>query len=192
MPLTFAYLNVQIRVFSGIFIPAILALVPAIVVAAAANNPNNESAVFCKNFGSYWALLWLTMCVFVAVVVFTNYLGAPGAPLLVIFMMLNIASSDVLVPLDLSPSFFQIGYALPMYNAVVASRTVMFCSYNKLGQCVGVLIAWFFVTKIANNIVARRHDLIVTVRKQQQFRKFRKMEMKRLKQNPAAAASVSV
>ena len=59
-----------------------------------------------------------------------------------LFLILNLVSSTSTTPQELMPPFFQVGYALPFYNAVCGLRTILFGSYDRLGRNVGVLFAW--------------------------------------------------
>ena len=40
------------------------------------------------------------------------------------------------------PRFYQYGYAFPFFNAIQATRTILFNTKSHLGRNFGVLIAW--------------------------------------------------
>ena len=74
-----------------------------------------------------------------------HFAGQALGPLLNIVMFsLNQASSSASLPFELQPAFFQIGYALPYNQVVIAGRCILYGS-NVDGQfprCIGVLFAW--------------------------------------------------
>lgn len=65
---------------------------------------------------------------------------------LLLYLIVNV--SVCTYPLEVLPSIFRYGYASPFYNVSQAVRTVLFRTKNEVGQNMGVLIAWIFVSCI--------------------------------------------
>ena len=111
-----------------------------------------------STFFAYWAYAWLCMYVFGLLVtaLFRNFGGATGGLMHLVFLILNLVSSGSITPVELMPPFFRVAYALPFYNAVAGTRTILFGSYDNLGRNVGVMFAWVvFIYATAGNAVAR-------------------------------------
>lgn len=109
-------------------------------------------------FFSYWSYCWLSMFVFGLLVtaLFRNFGGATGRLMHLVFLILNLVSSGSITPVELMPPFFRVAYALPFYNAVAGTRTILFGSYDNLGRNCGVLFAWVgFVFATAANAALR-------------------------------------
>lgn len=66
------------------------------------------------------------------------------------FMLLWIISnvSVCIMPIDLLPSIFRYGYAMPFYNVSHAMRTILFDTRNRLGLNFGVLFVWVVISSI--------------------------------------------
>lgn len=62
---------------------------------------------------------------------------------LIFWVVLN--ASTGMYPLELSPAVFRIGRALPVYNAQMAIRTVLFGTKNNLGMNFGIFAGWAVV-----------------------------------------------
>lgn len=62
---------------------------------------------------------------------------------LIFWVIINAATG--LYPLELCPGVYDIGRALPVHNAQMAIRTVLFGTRNRLGYNFGVLTAWVVV-----------------------------------------------
>ena len=63
--------------------------------------------------------------------------------------MAPLSVSETSVPIPLSGSvIYRVGYGLPFWNLSQAVRTIIFNTKNELGQNVGVLIFWIFVSCI--------------------------------------------
>ena len=54
-------------------------------------------------------------------------------------LQLNLISSTGTYAAETMPTFFIIGYGLPMTQGVTATRTIMFGSYNRMGRNLGML-----------------------------------------------------
>ncbi|KIL66622.1 hypothetical protein M378DRAFT_123787 [Amanita muscaria Koide BX008] len=65
---------------------------------------------------------------------------------LLLYLIANV--SVCTYPLEVLPSIFRYGYASPFYNVSQAVRTVLFRTKNEVGQNMGVLIVWIFVSCI--------------------------------------------
>jgi len=157
-----------VRIAEGLLIPLFFAFVPATVMVVSASQPEDD--LFCRNYGAYWALCWLVLCVYVALVILFVYLGEIGAPLMSLFIVTNVATSDILVPIIISPDFYRLGYALPMHNAVAAARNIVFCSHTDMGRNIGVLIAWLVAAKLGTYALFFRHQTGIAVVEQRLIR----------------------
>lgn len=62
---------------------------------------------------------------------------------LIFWVVMN--SSTGIYPLELSPGIYHVGRALPIYNAQMAIRTVLFGTRNRLGLNFGVFAAWVVI-----------------------------------------------
>lgn len=124
-------------------------------------------------FGHLWMYLWLCIMVFMG----TSFslimtLGeAAGNLLQLIVMMLNYITSG-LQPIELAPSFYHIGYGLPMFQCSQGSKHIVFGSFSSkiLGRNIGVLFAWFFLLLGWGLYRARRRTNLIEAfkRKEQQ------------------------
>lgn len=143
----------RMRMIWVLAIPFILALAPASIFYI-------FGGTMQYGFVAYWMLIFLVLSVYTSIVLMFFYMGAIGSIGQAIFLMLNIATSDVLVPVTLSPSFYLLGNALPMYNAVQLSRTIVLGTQipNWIGRNIGVLIGWFILSKILTIVVAQKND----------------------------------
>ena len=56
------------------------------------------------------------------------------------WIVVNVSSS--FQSFELMPRFYQYGYAFPFFNAIQATRTILFNTKSHLGRNFGVLIAW--------------------------------------------------
>lgn len=92
------------------------------------------------NFMSMWALGGASENI---VSVIMNYYPPALGFWLIFWVVLNAATG--MSPLELSPGVFKIGRALPVYNAQMAIRTVIFGTRNRLGMNFGILTAWIVI-----------------------------------------------
>lgn len=92
------------------------------------------------NFLSMWALNGASENV---VGIIMNIYAPSAGFWLISWVVLN--SSTGISPLELCPGVFRVGWALPVNNAQMAIRTVLFGTRNRLGLNFGVLIAWVVV-----------------------------------------------
>lgn len=77
---------------------------------------------------------------FMTLAVFTS--AAVQAPLFLFVLVVNITSA--LNTPELANQFYVWSYGMPMYNAVTASRTLLFGGYPRLGYNYGAVIGWAF------------------------------------------------
>ncbi|KAF5094393.1 hypothetical protein D0Z03_002101 [Geotrichum reessii] len=92
------------------------------------------------NFMAMWALGGASEnIVGVIIAVFPPAMGF----WLIFWVVIN--ASTALYPLELCPGVYNIGRALPVHNAQMAIRTVLFGTRNQLGYNFGVLTAWVVV-----------------------------------------------
>jgi len=136
------------RIFHGVTLSLFVSLFQALVVLAL-------GGTFERSFGAYWMWSWMATLCFAVIIAFLGMaFGQIGQLLGIIFLILMISTSGGLNAFILAPDFFQLGYALPMQNAVMGSRTIIFGSYDRIGQNSGVILAWLFTFLVAAFITA--------------------------------------
>jgi hypothetical protein len=91
-----------------------------------------------------WGFIWLGMITFGTIILaLYGMLGAAGgAGAHGLFMLLNFIVGPGLAPLELLYPPFVLGEALPLQNAMMGTRTILFGSYDILARCAGVLCGW--------------------------------------------------
>lgn len=108
---------------------------------------------FSKEFGHrgfviYWMINFMAMWALggasenVAGIIMNIHPPALGF-WLIFWVVMN--SSTGIYPLELSPGIYHVGRALPIYNAQMAIRTVLFGTRNRLGLNFGVFAAWIVI-----------------------------------------------
>ncbi|KAI8811025.1 hypothetical protein BJ742DRAFT_851660 [Cladochytrium replicatum] len=102
------------------------------------------------NWFAFWFLQAMQM--FVHVLTFINIgilvgRNSPAFPLLFLIVLILNATAGVGV-IELSSEFYRWGYAMPMWNTVTASRTLLFGSYNRISLNVGLLFVWFILLSL--------------------------------------------
>lgn len=110
-------------------------------------------------FCALWAFIWLSMTTFgLVIAMLLRVFGATLGNLLhLVFLILNLVSSGSIAPQELMPPFYQVGFALPFFNAVQGTRTIMFGSYDRLGRNIGVQFAWIGLVLAVAGRAAVRH-----------------------------------
>ena len=96
-------------------------------------------------FFAFWAYAWLSMTTFgLMITALMRELGPElGGLVHLLFLISNLVSSGAISPVDLTPPYYRVGYALPFYNAVAGTRTILFGSReHQMGRSAGVLLAW--------------------------------------------------
>ncbi|KAJ3126355.1 hypothetical protein HK098_007619 [Nowakowskiella sp. JEL0407] len=96
---------------------------------------------------TFWFLNALQMFVHVFTLLDIGILAgrnSPTFPLYFLIVLILNATAGLGV-LELGNEFYRWGYAMPMWNAVTACRTLVFGSYNRMALNVGILFAWFVV-----------------------------------------------
>jgi uncharacterized phage infection (PIP) family protein YhgE len=93
------------------------------------------------------------MMVFCAIIAFFMIaFGLLASVIIPIFLLTMYTTSTGIFPHELDNGFFYLGYALPFYHSVSASRFIMFGSHNQIGLNVGILLAWLIIAIILNHI----------------------------------------
>ena len=106
---------------------------------------NNATAFGRATFVVYWMInFWGMAALGLASENVAMILGMPYAACWLIFWVITNVSTSFYA-IELSPGFFQWGYAWPLYNVVQASRQVLFDLHLSLGTHFGILIAWAVV-----------------------------------------------
>ena len=115
-------------------------------------------------FFAFWAFAWLSMTTFgFMITALMRELGMElGGLVHLLFLISNLVSSGSISPVDLTPSYYQVGYALPFHNAVAGTRTILFGSYNEgIGRNVGILFAWIglVLLRASSRVVVTRREV---------------------------------
>jgi hypothetical protein len=122
------------------------------------NNPNSYGR---GTFVVYWMINWVGMTALglasenVAMVI-----GQPWTALWLIFWVITNVSTSF-YPEELSPAFYNWGYAWPLHSVVEASRSTIFDLHSRIGLDFGILFAWAAV-----NIAVFPFACIVMAKKQ--------------------------
>ena len=74
----------------------------------------------------------------------TMMIGQPWTALWLIFWVISNVSTSFYA-IELAPRFFYWGWAWPLQQIVVASRTLIFNTHSRLGLNFGILFAWVAV-----------------------------------------------
>ena len=123
-------------------------------------------------FFAFWAYAWLSMTSFGFIITaLMRELGLElGGLVHLLFLISNLVSSGSIAPVDLTPPYYRVGYALPFFNAVAGTRTILFGSYNHIGRNVGVLFAWvgLVLLRAASRIVATRREVHAALKASQE------------------------
>lgn len=104
-------------------------------------------------FVIYWMINFLAMNALggasenIATIIFNTYPSAIGF-WLIFWVCMN--SSTSFAPLELLPEVYRVGRALPVHNAQMAIRTVLFGTRNRIGLNVGVFFGWIAVNYIVS------------------------------------------
>lgn len=95
-------------------------------------------------FAETWMVLWLFAHLnFLTLDVFTIWLPLPYVPMaLITWVVFNVTS--ILLPFELSPGFYRIGYAFPAHNVyqVLLDIWSLGCNQSQLHIALPVLFAW--------------------------------------------------
>ena len=86
--------------------------------------------ITANTFFTLWAFCWLVLTILCGIIYYVyKLLSIPvGFITAISLMMLMVASSNASLPFDAMPDFFQIGYALPFFNATQGIRAILFNS----------------------------------------------------------------
>lgn len=104
-------------------------------------------------FVVYWMINYLGMLSLggasenMGIIIFNSYPQCIGF-WLIFWVCIN--SSTSFAPLELCPGAYAIGKALPVHNAQMAIRTVLFDTRNRLGLNFGIFFAWVLVNYLVS------------------------------------------
>ncbi|KAJ1559430.1 hypothetical protein HK096_000588 [Nowakowskiella sp. JEL0078] len=103
------------------------------------------------NWFAFWFLNALQMFVHVFILLNFGLLVGRNSPIfpLIFLIVLILNATAGLGVIELGSEFYKWGYAMPMWNAVMACRTLIFGSYNRLSLNVGILFVWFIISLLA-------------------------------------------
>jgi hypothetical protein len=144
------------RLLAELLFSIVLSIWPPVLVLCFGNQFNGTHLLSARAFIAWWAWLALGMFTFSAVIsLLLRTLGeAGGMAAHAVLLVISLVSSSAVEPVELMSPFFRIGIALPFANSLRGSRTIVFGSYNRIGQNFGVLAAWLTVTML---LTWRRH-----------------------------------
>jgi len=122
---------------------------------------------FTRKFGDagfviFWMLNYANMlAVGLAVDSLVTILPLPLLPCFIFLWILSNVSVCAF-PIEILPSIYRYGYAMPFYNVSRGIRTVLFGTKNRVGFSFGVLIAWILLSCITMPLfqwIKRRSEL---------------------------------
>lgn len=108
-----------------------------------------------KGFVMLWLFLWLCMHCFIstnALIIIAIGLQFSGF-VIAVYTFLSMSCSQFSLPIEFSPEFFKMGYAMPLFHAVQGARHIIFGSYNQILMNTLVLLAYTIVFMILIPIV---------------------------------------
>ncbi|KAL2126707.1 hypothetical protein VTI74DRAFT_378 [Chaetomium olivicolor] len=126
-----------------------------------------------SQFALSWATLWLfAHANFLTLDVFTVWVPAGYVPMaLISWVILNITS--VLLPLELSPAFYRVGYAFPAHAVYQVLTDIWSRGCNpQLRYALPVLFAWEFASLVLSVLGVFRRCHFATVGEELQAREF--------------------
>ena len=127
---------------------AILAFWPPVVLLCLGGGRHLLTAT---KFWSWWFFLWWTITIFTG---FNNMIfhlvGIEiGVLIGILTVLIQVATSGGIFPMDAIPSFYKLGYIFPYYHAVQGSRAILLHSLpHQLNNSIGCYVVWvmlFFV-----------------------------------------------
>ncbi|KAK4232996.1 hypothetical protein C8A03DRAFT_48315 [Achaetomium macrosporum] len=121
-----------------------------------------------------WATLWLfAHANFLTLDVFTVWLPPGYVPMaLITWIILNVTS--ILLPFDLSPAFYRLGYALPAHEVYQVLTHIWSRGCNpQLAYALPVLFVWELVSLVLSVFGVFRRCHFATVDEENQAREFR-------------------
>jgi hypothetical protein len=121
-----------------------------------------------------WIALWLFAHVnFQALDVFTIWLPLPYVPMaLISWVIVNVTS--ILLPFELSPGFFKVGYAIPAHEVYQTLTDIWSGGCNpRLYYALPVLVVWWIVTFFLAAVGVFKRCHYATLGEEEQARQFR-------------------
>lgn len=99
-------------------------------------------------FMVFWMVNYVSMLSFALALESTITLLTPrGMPfLMLLWIIANLSVTSF--PIDVLPAVFRYGYAAPFFHSSRALRTVIFGTHNRVGESVGILLAWVVLSCI--------------------------------------------
>ncbi|CAF3728920.1 unnamed protein product [Adineta steineri] len=100
-------------------------------------------------FIRFWLFNWLVAITFTIIIgLFVINLGVLAQMGLTLFLIVNLAASTNNIAIQLQNRFYRVGYGLPLYHCFNGGRHLLFGSYTKLNEDIGILFAYYFGTMI--------------------------------------------
>ncbi|KAE8378163.1 hypothetical protein BDV26DRAFT_292514 [Aspergillus bertholletiae] len=121
-----------------------------------------------------WMVLWLfAHCNFLVLDVFTIWLPPPGVPMaLITWIVLNVTS--ILLPFELSPGFYQWGYALPAHSVFQVLLDIWSGGCNpQLDYALPVLFAYELIALTLSSIGVYRRANYAMIAKEAEEKKWK-------------------
>lgn len=104
----------------------------------------------------YFLFVWMVVLTYFQIAEFCIFGLRYLAPIVLpLFLILNFSSSTALVMFELQDPFFQVGYGMPMYQAVRTTRHIFFGSVplKRVGFSVGILAIYLVSCWLLNLLV---------------------------------------
>lgn len=97
------------------------------------------------SFLLFWVVHFIHLTVHALTFLIASLIASPAfqAPIFLFLLVINITGG--LGTIDLANIFYRWSYAIPLWNAVTASRTILFGGFPRLGMNFGILCAWMAI-----------------------------------------------
>lgn len=115
------------------------------------------------NWISFAIVQWLVMLIFSYIFAAVATYASPQQVPLAFFPLLILNAATGLSVLDLASPFYLWGYALPLVHSCMASRTLLYGSYDRLYMNIPMLCVWFAGTFGLFMYVSLKHEAPLAV-----------------------------
>ncbi|KAH8928051.1 hypothetical protein BT69DRAFT_1316579 [Atractiella rhizophila] len=144
------YLNLRSLVLVRLALPPVLYFIPSLWVSLVSYA---FQVPFDRKFGdSGFLVFWaVNYCAMLALGLATEAMITLTTPQFIAFFLIFWIVSNVSVagvPPEIQYRLYHYGFAMPFYNASNAIRTILFSTKNQVGQNIGILLVWAFVSCI--------------------------------------------
>lgn len=134
---------VCIRISNTLFNALIVSLIYSLIVLWFADF--TQAVPFIR----YWLFNWLAAITFTIIIaLFVTNFGPLAQMALILFLIINLASSSSNVTIELQNRFYRIGYGLPLFHCFSGGRHLLFGSHTRFNVDIAVLFAYYFVAMI--------------------------------------------